>query len=253
MEPANAIAIWRGRWILTGGLILLALVGVGVAMVFLPRTYQSTASVLLLDSRYGAQATGGNPYLNFSASLTLTADAVSRQVTDPQTASYLASHGFLGSYTVTMPTYSTSTVGSVLLITVSSGGTGGVEHTLNGVIGAVRTSLTKLQASGLPAGSSLSCWHQRSARHLTSRIPCARWPSSRGSACSWRSACRGWLMPRSDGICWPAVSPPTKTTGSSPVMTLPRTTSRPSGDSPACGIGSWQDGTTASRTVSGRP
>ena len=152
MEPANAIAIWRGRWILTGGLILLALVGVGVAMVFLPRTYQSTASVLLLDSRYGAQATGGNPYLNFSASLTLTADAVSRQVTDPQTASYLASHGFLGSYTVTMPTYSTSTVGSVLLITVSSGGTGGVEHTLNGVIGAVRTSLTKLQAGIRPAG-----------------------------------------------------------------------------------------------------
>lgn len=151
MEPANAIAIWRGRWILTGGLILLALVGVGVAMVFLPRTYQLTASVLLVDSRYGAQATGGNPYLNFSASLTLTADAVSRQVTDPQTASYLASHGFLGSYTVTMPTYSTSTVGSVLLITVSSDGTGGVEHTLNGVIGAVRTSLAKLQAGIQPA------------------------------------------------------------------------------------------------------
>ena len=152
MEPASAIAIWRGRWILTGGLILLALVGIGVAMLFLPRTYQSTASVLLLDSRYGAQATGGNPYLNFSASLTLTADAVSRQVTDPQTASYLASHGFLGSYTVTMPTYSTSTVGSVLLITVTSDGTGGVEHTLNGVIGAVRTSLTKLQGGVRPAG-----------------------------------------------------------------------------------------------------
>lgn len=151
MEPANAIAIWRGRWILTGGLLLLALIGVGVAMVFLPRTYKSSASVLLLDSRYGAQATGGNPYLNFSASLTLTADAVSRRVTAPQTASYLASHGFLGSYTVTMPTYSTSTVGSVLLITVTSNGTGGVEHTLNGVISAVRTSLAKLQAGIRPA------------------------------------------------------------------------------------------------------
>ncbi len=55
-----------------------------------------------------------------------------------------------GSYTVTMPTYSSSTVGSVLLITVTSSGAGRVEHTLNGVIGAVRTSLAKLQAGVRP-------------------------------------------------------------------------------------------------------
>jgi hypothetical protein len=154
MEPGNAIAIWRGRWILTGGLLLLAMVGVGVAMVFLPRTYQSSASVMLLDSRYGSTATGGNPYLNFSASLTLTADAVSRQVMDPQTASSLASHGFLGSYTVAMPTYSTSTVGSVLLVTVTSDGTAGVENTLNGVISAIRASLAGLQ-SGIPTADRI--------------------------------------------------------------------------------------------------
>jgi hypothetical protein len=150
MEPANAIAIWRGRWILTGGLLLLALVGVGVAMEFLPRTYQASASVVLLDSHSGSEATGGNPYLNFSASLTLTADAVSRQVTDPQTATSLASRGFLGSYTVVMPTYSSSTLGSVLLITVTSNAPGGVEHTLSGVVGAVRTSLAGLQAGVSP-------------------------------------------------------------------------------------------------------
>jgi hypothetical protein len=151
MEPENAIAIWRGRWILTGGLLLLTLVGVGVAMVFLPRTYQASASVVLLDSRNGSEATGGNPYLNFNASLTLTADAISRQVMDPQTASSLASHGFLGSYTVGMPTYSTSTTGSVLLITVTSNAGGGVQHTLNGVIAAVRTSLATLQSGVRPA------------------------------------------------------------------------------------------------------
>ena len=150
MEPENAISIWRGRWILTGGLLLLTLVGVGVAMTFLPRTYQATASVILLDSPNNSEATGGNPYLNFNASLTLTADAVSRQVMDPQTASSLASHGFLGSYTVEMPTYSTSTAGSVLLITVTSSGAGGVQHTLNGVIGAVRTSLSALQSGVRP-------------------------------------------------------------------------------------------------------
>lgn len=151
MEPENAVAIWRGRWILTGGLLLLTLVGVGVAIVFLPRTYQASASVVLLDSRNGSEATGGNPYLNFNASLTLTADAISRQVMDPQTASSLATHGFLGSYTVEMPTYSTSTTGSVLLITVTSNAGGGVQHTLNGIIAAVRTSLATLQSGVRPA------------------------------------------------------------------------------------------------------
>jgi hypothetical protein len=151
MEPANAMAIWRGRWILTGGLLLLTMVGVVVAMVFLPRTYQASASVVLLDSRSGSEVTGGNPYLNFSPSLTLTADAVSRQVTDPQTASSLAAHGFLGAYTVEMPTYMTSTTGSVLLVTVTSSGAGGVQHTLNGVISAIRTSLATLQSGVRPA------------------------------------------------------------------------------------------------------
>ena len=56
MEPENAISIWRGRWILTGGLLLLTLVGVGVAMTFLPRTYQATASVILLDSPSNSEA-----------------------------------------------------------------------------------------------------------------------------------------------------------------------------------------------------
>jgi hypothetical protein len=148
MEPENAISIWRGRWVLTGGLLLLTLVGVGVAMTFLPRTYQATASVILLDPP--GESAGGNPYLNFNASLTLTSDAVSRQVMDPQTASSLASHGFQGSYTVEMPTYSTSTAGSVLLITVTSSGAGGVQHTLNGVIGAVRASLAALQSGVHP-------------------------------------------------------------------------------------------------------
>ena len=45
-----------------------------------------------------------------------------------------------------MPTYSTPTAGSVLLITVTSGGSGGVQHTLNGVIDAIRTSLATLQS-----------------------------------------------------------------------------------------------------------
>jgi hypothetical protein len=150
MGSANSVSIWRTRWILTLTLLLVALAGVGVASVFLPRTYQAGASVVLLASRTESGSTGGNPYLNFSSSLTLTADAVSRQVMDPQTANSLVAHGFPGSYTVAMPTYSTSTVGSVLLITVTGSGSGTVEHTLNGVVSAIRDSLTTLQSGVRP-------------------------------------------------------------------------------------------------------
>ncbi len=143
---ANSGSIWRGRWILTVTLLVVAGIGVGIASVFLPRTYQANASIVLLTSRSQSGTTGGNPYLNFSSSLTLAADAVSRQVMDPQTANSLAAHGFTGSYTVEMPTYSTSVVGSVLVIAVTGGGAANVEHTLNGVISAVRTSLAALQA-----------------------------------------------------------------------------------------------------------
>jgi len=73
---------------------------------------------------------------------------------DPQTAGSLASRGFTGSYTVAMPTYSTSTVGSVLLITVTGSASGTVEHTLTGVIGAVRQSLGTLQ-SGVRADNRI--------------------------------------------------------------------------------------------------
>ena len=146
MGSANSVGIWRGRWVLTLTLLLLAFLGVAAASVFLPRTYQGSASVVLLASRAESGITGGNPYLNFNSSLTLTADAVSRQVTDPQTASSLAQHGYTASYTVAMPTYSTSIVGSVLLISVTGVGPAAVEHTLNGVIGAIRTTLIGLQS-----------------------------------------------------------------------------------------------------------
>ena len=146
MGSANSVGIWRGRWVLTLTLLLLALVGVAIASAFLPRTYQGNASVVLLASRAESGITGGNPYLNFNSSLTLAADAVSRQVMDPNTASSLAGQGYTASYTVAMPTYSTSIVGSVLLVSVVGGDPAVVKHTLNGVIGAIRTTLAGLQS-----------------------------------------------------------------------------------------------------------
>ena len=73
---------------------------------------------------------------------------------DPQTANSLAARGFTGSYTVEMPTYSTSVVGSVLLVAVTGSGAADVEHTLAGVIRALRSSLAACRpASARTTGS----------------------------------------------------------------------------------------------------
>ena len=63
MGSANSGGIWRGRWILTVTLLVVAGIGVGIASALLPRTYQANASVVLLASRSQSGGTGGNPYL----------------------------------------------------------------------------------------------------------------------------------------------------------------------------------------------
>lgn len=100
---------------------------------------------MLLASRAESEPTGGNPYLNFSPSLSLTADVLSRTLVAPATARLLASMGFSDPYTITPPTYTTTTTGSVLVIGVSGSSAAMVERTLHGVMAQVRTSLAGLQ------------------------------------------------------------------------------------------------------------
>src|SRR5580658_3609182 len=119
MDLRQAVHIWRARWILTSVLLILALAGAAEAGAKVPRYYQSTSSVVLLASPAASTQNGGNPFLSFSPSLTLTADAVSRELMSPGTASQLAAQGFTASYTVALPSYTTSTTGSVLLVTVT--------------------------------------------------------------------------------------------------------------------------------------
>ena len=104
MDPSKSAPIWRRWWILTLALLLLTLSGASGTATRL-RTYQSDSSVLLLASRSAARLTGGNPYLSFSPSLTLTADAVGREIMAPATAQHLASRGFRDSYTVGSHTF----------------------------------------------------------------------------------------------------------------------------------------------------
>jgi hypothetical protein len=150
MDFRHVVRIWRTRWILTSVLLILAMAGAAKAAEEMPRDYQSASSVVLLASRAASMQNGGNPFLSFSPSLTLTADAVSREMMAPGTVRQLAARGFTASYTVVLPSYSTSTTGSVLQVTVTGKHAAGVQRTLQAVTAQISTQLAQLQ-TGVPA------------------------------------------------------------------------------------------------------
>jgi hypothetical protein len=152
MDLKQAVRIWRARWIFTSVLVILAVVGAAEAAAKMPRYYQSASSVVLLASHAASKQNGGNPFLSFGPSLTLTADAVSRELTAPATVSRLAARGFTASYTVAVPPVTTFTTGSVLLVTVAGTDTAGVQHTLRAVTAQISTQLAQMQR-GVPAPS----------------------------------------------------------------------------------------------------
>jgi hypothetical protein len=154
MDLKQAVRIWRARWILTCVLLILASGGAAGAAAKVPRSYQSTSSVVLLASHAAAMQNGGNPFLSFGPSLTLTADAVSREIMAPATVSQLAARGFTASYTVAIPSYTTFTTGSVLLVTVTGPHAARVQLTLRAVTAQIGTQLAQLQ-HGVPAPSQI--------------------------------------------------------------------------------------------------
>lgn len=132
----------RRRWLLTSLLLIVSLGG-AATLAARPGPYQAKSEVTLLPSRQLASTCGGNPYLCLSASLTLTADLVNRQVSDPSTAAYLASRGYTGSYALVDDP---STSGPVIDITVTGNNKSIVENTLRGVTNEVATKLAQMQA-----------------------------------------------------------------------------------------------------------
>ena len=145
MDLGESANIWRRRWILTLAMLILAVASVLATLTRQPRVYQSHASVILLASRSAAKLNGGNPYLSFSPSLTLTGDAVSRELMAPGTARDLAASGFPGTYTVALAPDTTSTTGSVLLITVTDSSSADAQRTLQAVTSEINVKLAQLQ------------------------------------------------------------------------------------------------------------
>lgn len=147
MDLMQSLRILRRRRILALVLLLLTLVATGAAASTYPRTYAANAATVLLESKDFAKPVGGNPYLDFDSSLTVTADIVSVEVTDPRTGLVLAARGYTASYQVIL---SQDTSGPVLLITVTGKNKVTVERTLQAVTGEVGTKLAALQATTPP-------------------------------------------------------------------------------------------------------
>jgi hypothetical protein len=154
MNFRDSLDVWRRRWLLTASLLIVALLAaIGAASSM--RTYQGSASVILLASRSAARQTGGNPYLSFSPTLTLSADALSRAAMAPATAQSLAARGYVGgTYTVALAPYTTNTTGSVLLVTATGPKQAAVSHLLAGVRSELSTELLALQR-GVSASSRI--------------------------------------------------------------------------------------------------
>jgi hypothetical protein len=147
MDVTGPLLTLRRRWMLTLLLLLLTLVAT-VALAKKPGPYQSESQVVLLPSKVSAKAFGGNPYLSFGGSITLTADLVRREMMDPRTVLVLASQGFTSAYSVVDDP---DTAGPVLDVLVDGSNEYSVEHTLNGATAEVSTKLTELQAGVKPA------------------------------------------------------------------------------------------------------
>jgi hypothetical protein len=142
MDVMGSLRALRRRWILTLALLLLTLAGAG-ALAHRPGPYTSESQVVLLPSEQNSAINGRNPYLSFGGSISLTADLVRREVTDPRTVQALAAQGYSAPYQVTDDT---NTAGPVLDVTVTGSSKALVERTLYGVTAEIGRRLDIMQA-----------------------------------------------------------------------------------------------------------
>jgi hypothetical protein len=146
MDIKETLLILRRRWYITGSLLLLTL-GASAALAARPGPYQSESQVVLLPSAQSAKAAGGNPYLSFDDSETLTADLLRRQLIAPPLVQSLSKNGYRSSYQVVDDPL---TVGPVLDVTVTGNNESSVEHTLAGVTFAAGRQLRLMQGHVAP-------------------------------------------------------------------------------------------------------
>jgi hypothetical protein len=137
----------RARWRLTMVLAGLIAIGLGAGVVLVPWTTRGEASVVFLSSRIVSKQSGGNPYLVFASSLTVSAEVVGRKLMDDQTVQAMRRQGFTAAYVVQI---APDSAGPVLSITVTSTDPKNTEATLKALEAAVDSQLDALQSGIRP-------------------------------------------------------------------------------------------------------
>jgi capsular polysaccharide biosynthesis protein len=145
MDLLDSIRILMRRWWLTVPLLVITLGGVVAGVVMLPWKYKSEATVVLLSSRLQAKQTGGNPWLAFDSSLTVTAEVVGREIMDARTTDSLRKQGNTAGYKVGIAADST---GPVLVIEVEGPNRQVTQNTLNAVLRLIPARLEDIQNQG---------------------------------------------------------------------------------------------------------
>jgi hypothetical protein len=139
---------WLGillrRWWLTLSLLLLALGGTGAMAFVTPWTYEAKADLVFLASPFQSKDAGGNPWLVFDSSLTVTAEVVGREMMDDRTAAGLAARGLTAQYEIGVAPDST---GPVLSVQVSGEDARVTKATLDALVAAIPQRLRQMQAN----------------------------------------------------------------------------------------------------------
>lgn len=93
MDLLDSLRALLRRWPVTLALLVVTIAATAGALMAIPWQYESKATVVFLSSRKGSQPVGGNPWLAFDASLTITAEVISRGMSDERTLKKLKDEG----------------------------------------------------------------------------------------------------------------------------------------------------------------
>ncbi|MFD2082573.1 Capsular polysaccharide biosynthesis protein [Actinopolymorpha cephalotaxi] len=143
MDLLDSVNILLRRWMLTVPLLVLTIAGVVAGYFVLPWSYQAQSTVVLLASPYQSKQAGGNPYLLFDGSLTVTAEVVGREVMGNDIAEQLKARKLTSEYEVKVPP---DTAGPVLSVEVTGSDRENVRATQSAVTELVTQRLAGIQS-----------------------------------------------------------------------------------------------------------
>jgi hypothetical protein len=142
MDLLDSLRALARRWPVTLALLVMTICGSVAALVIIPWQYESTATVVFLSSREGSKPVGGNPWLAFDGSLTITAEVVARGMSDERTAQELKAKGDTAEFTVGLAQDSR---GPLMDIVATAPDPAVAQSTMESLVALCQQRLTELQ------------------------------------------------------------------------------------------------------------